>query len=284
MKVRSSWIVMSVLALVAVGLAFGAVSIRTDGDIVTDGQFVSLETISPPLQVSSSVLVTGLNAEFLRGLDWTSFAGAVHFHDDLYFTETELSTSFGGGMVHWDNVTSVPADLADGDDVFTPAEGPCFDDANRYVDCLNGTVTDTVTGLIWLQDASCLGFATYAGANQRAAQLGADADKATCGLTDNSNPGDWRLPTRAEWDATISLAEAPVPGLNCAFPTLTDKAGTACFANDPAFSGVHHDYWSSSAFESLPGRAWRVNLEFGFTINVFFKGKESFVWPVRGGQ
>ena len=40
----------------------------------------------------------------------------------------------------------------------TRADGPCFDNTNRYVDCGNGTVTDTVTGLIWLQDADCLGF------------------------------------------------------------------------------------------------------------------------------
>ena len=38
----------------------------------------------------------------------------------------------------------------------TRADGPCFDNTNRYVDCGNGTVTDTVTGLIWLQQADCL--------------------------------------------------------------------------------------------------------------------------------
>ncbi len=32
---------------------------------------------------------------------------------------------------------------------------PCFDASNRFVDCLNGTVTDTVTGFIWLKDADC---------------------------------------------------------------------------------------------------------------------------------
>jgi hypothetical protein len=33
------------------------------------------------------------------------------------------------------------------------ADGPCFGDGNfpRYADCGNGTVTDTVTGLIWLK-------------------------------------------------------------------------------------------------------------------------------------
>jgi hypothetical protein len=30
-----------------------------------------------------------------------------------------------------------------------------LDNANRYVNCGNGTVTDTVTGLIWLQNANC---------------------------------------------------------------------------------------------------------------------------------
>ena len=37
------------------------------------------------------------------------------------------------------------------------ADGPCFNDNdNRYQECGNGTVTDTVTGLIWLKKADCL--------------------------------------------------------------------------------------------------------------------------------
>lgn len=31
-----------------------------------------------------------------------------HTHDDRYYTETELSTSGGGGQVHWNNITSTP--------------------------------------------------------------------------------------------------------------------------------------------------------------------------------
>jgi hypothetical protein len=38
-----------------------------------------------------------------------------HVHDDRYSTETELATS-GSAAIHWDNVTDIPADLADGDD------------------------------------------------------------------------------------------------------------------------------------------------------------------------
>src|SRR6266540_598658 len=44
----------------------------------------------------------------------------------------------------------------------TRAAGPCFDNVNRYVNCHNGTVTDTVTGLIWLQQADCLPNANWA--------------------------------------------------------------------------------------------------------------------------
>jgi hypothetical protein len=51
------------------------------------------------------------------------------------------------------------------------AAPPCFDDTNRYVNCGNGTVTDTVTGLIWLQRDRCFGQTTYPAANQAAAGL-----------------------------------------------------------------------------------------------------------------
>ncbi len=43
-------------------------------------------------------------------------ADSGHTHDDRYYTETELNTSNGGGQVHWDNLTSVPSDFADGVD------------------------------------------------------------------------------------------------------------------------------------------------------------------------
>ena len=138
----------------------------------------------------------------------------------------------------------------------------CFDNSNRYVDCGNGTVTDTVTGLIWLQDASCLGFAFYAGANQRAAQLGADTgDGDSCGLKDNSKPGDWRLPTKEEWDAAARAV-----------------------ASDPVFLGVRQGYWSSSTHESFPDLAWLGDLIAGNTNNVAKARGSLFVWPVRGGQ
>jgi hypothetical protein len=50
------------------------------------------------------------------------------------------------------------------------AAPPCFDNSgNRYVDCGNGTVTDIVTGLIWLKTANCFGTRDWAAANNAAA-------------------------------------------------------------------------------------------------------------------
>ena len=117
------------------------------------------------------------------------------------------------------------------------ASPPCFDNTNRYVDCGNGTVTDTVTGLIWLADADCFGAQLYANAIDAAAAL----SNGNCSLSDGSFAGDWRLPTIEEWETTVAQAVA----LSCTNaggnpPTLTDTAGTACFNTEvlPVFSNT----------------------------------------------
>jgi hypothetical protein len=164
------------------------------------------------------------------------------------------------------------------------ADGPCFD-YNRYVDCGNGTVTDTVTGLISLKQWDCLPGNSWAAANQAAAGL----KSSDCGLTDKSSPGDWRLPTKAEWDATIARAVA----LGCVFggsggpPSLTNDAGTACYGTGAAssFAGVTADLFWSNTNETFPSLAWVANLSLPFgSISTVPKGSPvTRVWPVRGG-
>ena len=78
------------------------------------------------------------------------------------------------------------------------ADPPCFDNTNRYADCGNGTVTDQLTGLIWTKNATCLGSGNWSNSSAAAAAL----MHGSCGLSDNSSPGDWRLPTIDEWTAT----------------------------------------------------------------------------------
>jgi hypothetical protein len=164
----------------------------------------------------------------------------------------------------------------------TRAAAPCFDNTNRYVDCGNGTVTDTVTGLIWLKQANCLPN-TWSLANQAAAGLKDGA----CGLTDKSAAGDWRLPTKDEWSATIARAVA----LGCklggpgTYPSLTNDPGTACLSVGPsAFAGVALGYyWSSTTIETFPSNAWSADLVNGNVSNSS-KDFSLLVWPVRGGS
>jgi hypothetical protein len=151
------------------------------------------------------------------------------------------------------------------------AAPPCFDNNNRYVDCGNGTVMDTVTGLLWLKDANCFGQEDYATANTLVARL-KDGD---CGLTDNSAPGDWRLPTKEEWEVTT--AEALV--LGCVGPSLTNTEGTAC-GPEPFTGALSNRFWSSFTLTSLPTFAWHVDTNFG-AVGTDAKAENRFVWPVR---
>jgi hypothetical protein len=143
--------------------------------------------------------------------------------------------------------------------IATRAAPPCFDNTNRYVNCGNGTVTDTNTGLIWLQNANCLGTGTYSAANQAAAALTAGL----CGLTDDSSAGDWRLPTIGEWEAM----------------NVSTKAGSS------PFTGVQtSSYWSSSTDELNPSNAWHVDMN---TSSLAARPKNDptrFAWPVRSGR
>ena len=158
------------------------------------------------------------------------------------------------------------------------ADPPCFDNFNRYVDCGNGTVTDTVTGLVWLKDPTCLGVLDWASANQAAAA----PKEGYCGLTDGSAPGDWRLATLNESLATTARATA----LGC-LPVLTNDSGTGC-ANAGGSSFVplpSTNFWTSTPVETAPVFAHYIGVGFGFgSSNLRRSGFGGLgVWPVRGG-
>jgi Protein of unknown function (DUF1566) len=112
-------------------------------------------------------------------------------------------------------------------------------------------------------------------------------------LTDKSSPGDWRLPTIDEWQATIAHAVALGCKIPDTEPSLTNDAGTGCLSVGPSsFTGGFTTpfYWSSSTDETNPSSAWAVNIFSGIvftpTGSVSTTGKSiAFrVWPVRDGS
>ncbi|MCH7667483.1 MAG: hypothetical protein IH936_16340, partial [Acidobacteria bacterium] len=125
-----------------------------------------------------------------------------------------------------------------------------FDGPSRYTDCGNGTVRDNRVGLLLLEDASCAellntdgeGRGTWSTAKSAAAALA----NGTCGLTDGSSAGDWRLPTvTAGGSSELPGMVLAGIGLGCT-PVLTNDSGTSCWAQGPSsLDDVKSEkYWS----------------------------------------
>ncbi|MEO5333589.1 MAG: DUF1566 domain-containing protein [Magnetococcus sp. YQC-5] len=136
----------------------------------------------------------------------------------------------------------------------------------RFIDNKNGTVTDSETKLILLKNANCFGSKSWADAMSVAANLSGDG---SCGLTDNSMPGDWRLPTHPSQASNVLDGELAV---------------LYAAKKSSVFVGAQSDYyWSSTTYASSTSYAWFVNLYNGY-VDINAKTNTNYVWPVRGGQ
>ncbi len=131
----------------------------------------------------------------------------------------------------------------------------------RFTDNGNGTITDHLTGLVWLRNARCFGDQDWASALNLANTL----HSGQCGLTDGSAAGDWRLPNRNELMSLIHY-------------------GTADIDEWLMGQGFHNvsteDYWSSTSFDRFS--AWVVELYNGY-VDTMGKSAPSEVLPVRTG-
>ena len=166
----------------------------------------------------------------------------------------------------------------------------CYDNTgSRFVDCGDGTIKDTVTGLYWLKQASCLPRVSWAEANNSAALLA----HGQCGLTDGSLPGDWRLPTLecpSGDSCTLDLASGELGELvnlgtanGCGSPALPDMTGNGCYTHGDPFLAVETNYWSATTEPSNPIAAWVLMLMSDQANCNNSKATPGFVWPVRGG-
>ena len=135
----------------------------------------------------------------------------------------------------------------------------------RFTDNGNGTVTDRLTGLIWLKNANCFGLKLWTAALSSANGLASGS----CGLSDGSTAGQWRLPSINEFQSLIDYTRS--------YPTLPADYATY-------FTGVQSsNYWSSTTYAPVTSYAWLVYLSVG---DVYANDKTNtlYVWPVRGGQ
>ena len=139
----------------------------------------------------------------------------------------------------------------------------------RYQDNQNGTVTDNLTGLIWLKNAGCFPPTAWAGALSEVNQLASGA----CGLTDGSTAGQWRLPNIVELESVLD-ASASNPALTAGHP----------------FSNVSNAiYWTSTSYYGGTAgspNAWAIRLGDGRYINDSLANQKTSsnnaVWAVKG--
>ena len=136
--------------------------------------------------------------------------------------------------------------------------------APRLVDNGDGTVTDNLTGLVWLKNANCFEMRTWDQALTAANQL----QSGDCGLNDSSTPGQWRLPNIGELQSLMDLSNnvASLPSLPAGHP----------------FTSIEASYWSSTTHAIFTPSAWLNKYDGSVLSNP--KSGTFYVWPVRNGQ
>ena len=134
----------------------------------------------------------------------------------------------------------------------------CPNDANRFTDHGDGTVTDNCTGLMWQKDT--------ADVNSDGTVFG---DQVTwcealnyCHKLQFAGHDDWRLPNVRELQSIVDYGRSP--------------------SIDPVFDEMSNSYWTSTSvtLAILPGRAWHVNF-FAGVVDVILKDDQFLVRAVR---
>ncbi|MBF0498101.1 MAG: DUF1566 domain-containing protein, partial [Deltaproteobacteria bacterium] len=132
----------------------------------------------------------------------------------------------------------------------------------RFTDNSDGTVTDNLTGLIWLKDAGCIIPKNWNDALTSANGL----VSGSCGLSDGSKAGDWHLPNTKE------------------LASLADYGNPLCSSVGLPFTGISpNDYWVSTTGGEYQWDARSVNPSYG-DVNFDHMFLKNNVWPVRCGQ
>jgi hypothetical protein len=146
----------------------------------------------------------------------------------------------------------------------------------RFVDNGNGTITDKLTGLVWLKKANCGGMKNWGDAIAFAKSLHdgwtGDRDGGDCGLADGSLAGTWRLPNVNELRSLIDYSQSHPP-----------------IQEGHPFQAVQlYGYWTSTSYPqknndvragNLPV-AWHITMDIG-NVLTYFKNSYYYIWPVR---
>jgi hypothetical protein len=142
----------------------------------------------------------------------------------------------------------------------------------RFSENSNETVTDNLTGLIWVKYANLIAIRDPSfGSSSDGRVMWPNAIDYVNRLNNEAYLGysDWRLPNRNELVSLINYAESN--------PTV--------WLNSQGFSNAQQHYWSSSTLANTTSNAWNASIAGDVSErNKYDSNNESFVWPVRGNS
>jgi len=130
----------------------------------------------------------------------------------------------------------------------------------RFIDNADGTVTDNLTGLVWMKDAGSIGAGFWADALQSCNTLAHGSN----GITDGSYAGDWRLPNIRELYSLVDFGH-----YNYALP------------DGHLFTNVMYNYWSSTTYAGNANNALYLNAMNGLMSSANKIGANVYVLCVR---
>lgn len=130
----------------------------------------------------------------------------------------------------------------------------------RFVDNGNGTVTDALTGLMWIKAPHALSGNDYVKSWSGGLSL--------CNALVFAGHDDWRLPNLFELQSLRDLSQTSM----------------ATWLNSQGFSGIKTPwYWSATVDAGNTANAWIININDGFPLSQS-QAYGRYAWPVRGGE
>ena len=116
----------------------------------------------------------------------------------------------------------------------------------RFIDNGDGTVTDGLTGLMWLQDGSCLPRLDWQGAIAVMRQLNGGAGGAAVCSSLTKQYTDWSVPNVVELRSLIDY-----------------EADYSALSSDHPFKALEEGYWTATTAASVPEQAFMADFDTG---------------------